>query len=359
MKKLLIVALLFSAQTIAIEPEYTHGTNSFVNVSCTPPIAREDDTPLTIDELDYNTVIFYDNIDFSDTTITFADTTDFSSPLFSRQTDIYCNLSEPADNFPVGTITVNATTTDTGGRVSQTSLQGKQFIVLADPNPPEQGERITTGLVAYYPITAGVGTIVYDTIGYTDLTLTGSTAWSNGISFTGGIASAPGIEITTALKQSNKFTVETWVQPANLIQTGPARIVALTQDSTLHNMHIGQVGKNISLRLSGNNGDITTTNPLNGELVQLIYTYDGSYKRLYVNGVLNSTYAITVSLSDTWRDTDILALGNEPIVDRSWQGTIKLVAIYNRVLTQAEIEINYSVGAEGVSPPNAPTNVRF
>ena len=251
--------------------------------------------------------------------------------------------------------------------------------------PPPSGSRVTQGLIAYWIFDEKSGNIVVDQIGSTDLTLSGDYSWltgTNGLFVTNGRGVAPGTEIITALKASNRFTLEVWVEPANLTQTGPARIFAITQDPSYHNMHLGQytndtvtggVSLRINKRVGGTNTYVTDAN-LTLNMTHLVYVFDGTDKLLYINGALHGTYpaaadpAIPLILADSWTDTDMIVIANEnnpeglPDNDRPYTGLYKQIALYNRVLTQEEVTINYNVGAniiEGIMPPDSPTNIRF
>ena len=64
-------------------------------------------------------------------------------------------------------------------------------------------------------------------------------------------------------------------------------------------------------------------------------TYDGATLRLYVNGTLVSSQARTGAISTS---TNPLQIGGDSIYGQFFQGAIDEVRIYNRALTQAEIQ---------------------
>jgi hypothetical protein len=45
-----------------------------------------------------------------------------------------------------------------------------------------------------------------------------------------------------------------------------------------------------------------------------------------------------------WNESHVFALGNEPSNDRQWEGQIRLVAIFDRALTDAQIRRNFDAG---------------
>ena len=49
------------------------------------------------------------------------------------------------------------------------------------------------------------------------------------------------------------------------------------------------------------------------------------------------------TLSD-WDDTFAFVLGNEVSGDRQWQGILRMVAVHNRAMTEAQIQQNFAAG---------------
>ena len=77
------------------------------------------------------------------------------------------------------------------------------------------------------------------------------------------------------------------------------------------------------------------------------HTYDGTRERLYVNGVENPTTLVQGRVLDNWDLNDPLTLGNEGSGERLWAGIMRLMAVYARALTPAEIQQNFDVGSRG------------
>jgi hypothetical protein len=69
----------------------------------------------------------------------------------------------------------------------------------------------------------------------------------------------PALKINRSLKAANALTIEAWVKPANLTQSGPARIVTLSRDTAERNLTLGQDGAAYQARLR------TTRTSQNGE----------------------------------------------------------------------------------------------
>jgi hypothetical protein len=237
--------------------------------------------------------------------------------------------------------------------------------------------RVLSGLVALYGFEEGSGTTVNDVSGTgTPMNLTilnpASVQWigggTNGIRFANpdSAVRTPGAasKLHTALTASNRLTLEAWVTPASLSQSGPARIATLSSGtaSSQVDVHLGQEGGSATYRLrtSDTGSDysqisrpsvfLNTNTPRH-----LVVTYDGSAQRLYLDGVQQGAALALSGDFSVWNTNYPFLLGNEASLDRSWLGSIHLAAIYNRALSQAEVQRNYSGGALLNTAPVAPS----
>jgi hypothetical protein len=89
----------------------------------------------------------------------------------------------------------------------------------------------------------------------------------------------------------------------------------------------------------------------------LAFTFDnaGKFKRLYVNGVLVGDLPLNPNLTG---NTDEIMIGNSPVfTDRSFNGRMDEVALFNRALTGAEIQALFA--SAGVSTPAPQPAVRL
>ena len=55
--------------------------------------------------------------------------------------------------------------------------------------------------------------------------------------------------LTTAIRRSRELTLEAWIQPASVEQSGPARIVTLSRNGSHRNFTLGQDGNQFDVRL--------------------------------------------------------------------------------------------------------------
>ena len=163
----------------------------------------------------------------------------------------------------------------------------------------------------------------------------------------------PAQKLNTSIPSTGEVTVEVWIRPAKIDQSGPARIVTISQDPNGRNITLGQDGDKYDVRLrttdTNANGIPSLSSPpgsLTTDLTHVVYTHDRSGRtRIYINGEQVAEAEIGGSLSN-WDGSYRLALANEFSGDRPWLGTYRLVAIYNRDLLPHEVERHFQLGPE-------------
>ena len=125
------------------------------------------------------------------------------------------------------------------------------------------------GALVLYDFQEGSGQIINDRSNRSDplnLRIENSSAvqWLS----TGGLAvrspvliasQGPASKIGNAVRRSNAITIEAWVKPANITQTGPARIVTVSRDTGGRNFTLGQKAVAYEVRFR------TTSTSANGE----------------------------------------------------------------------------------------------
>ena len=166
--------------------------------------------------------------------------------------------------------------------------------------------------------------------------------------------------VSKAVRRSGRFTVEAWVRPATPDQTGPARIVSLSRDGSNRNFTLGQDSNRYDVRFrttkTTRNGIPSLASPATSaapRLTHIVYTRDRQgHTRMYVNGKQASEGQVGGDTSN-WDDSFRLVMADEHTKDRQWLGTYRLVAIYSRDLTSAEVQQNYNAG-----PPAGATLTR-
>lgn len=169
--------------------------------------------------------------------------------------------------------------------------------------------------------------------------------------------------IIQALRAKGELTVEAWLKPASPDQSGPARIVSVSDstDGQRRNLTLGQQGSRYILRLrtdaANSEGGYRVAErgtPDNAVLAQsqhVAVTYAGcphcgaGVLRFFVDGELLAEHRDLRGSFRTWGTEFPLLLGNEASLDRQWLGTLYLVAIYSRALSAEEIKSNSAIAA--------------
>jgi VanZ family protein len=159
------------------------------------------------------------------------------------------------------------------------------------------------------------------------------------------------------------ITLEVWVATDSPDQIGPARIVSYSLTPGKRNFTLGQSEKKLIMRLR------TTETDLNGkpqsevddvfghsEPLHIVVTYDFSEQRIFVNAELRLQKKIPGGRFTNWDPSYHLVLGNEATGNRPWKGKILYFSIYNRALSEKEIQKNYRIGQvrEGLSSNENP-----
>ncbi len=233
----------------------------------------------------------------------------------------------------------------------------------------QAADRVERGLLARYDFREGNGKTIHDRSGVgkpLDLTIDPSShvRWSKGtlvVESSSSVASAqPATKIIDAVKKSNAISVEAWLKPANTSQSGPARIVSISSDTSNRNLTLGQDKDFYDVRLrstgSGNNGLPSTSSPKKSSQIKLthvVFTRDASGKAIvYVDGRQVANKSVKGNFGN-WDKRHRLFLANEATKDRPWRGELHLVAIYDRALSGKDVKQNFTAGSQAKLGPQA------
>jgi predicted outer membrane repeat protein len=239
------------------------------------------------------------------------------------------------------------------------------------------------GLIALYAFNEGADTTVYDTSGVApamDLTIDDADPpvnvdWrDSALDVTSEtIVKSSGTDaqkIKTNLVGSGEFSVEAWITVFTKEQGGPARIITLSSDPTHRNFTLahgdngGGNSSKVVFRTRTGDGDQNgmdhpletrdilqagSWQPLRGvdmdDLTHIVYTYDGTTAKLYVDGVEEKSDTFAVDFG-SWNDNYQFALANElnysDSNDRPWTGLYHYVAIYSRALDATEVQKHFN-----------------
>jgi hypothetical protein len=216
-------------------------------------------------------------------------------------------------------------------------------------------------VVALYQFKTGSGPTIFDTSGVDpamDLIRSGNTSWvgSWGIRILDGKAqasTASSRKLYDLITATGQYSIEAWVIPDNVAQDGPARIVTYSGGADTRNFTLGQTLYNYNFMTrsseSDANGMPMLSTPDADEVLQatlqhVVVSFDPLNGRsIYVNGELVAQDTQGGNLNE-WDDTFAFAIGNEVDNMELFQGTIRLLAIHNRVLSEEAIAANFAAG---------------
>lgn len=229
----------------------------------------------------------------------------------------------------------------------------------------QEGEslRADQTVIAMYDFSSGAGDIVVDRSGVgapMDLMIQGM-EWvpEGGLRNVSGKAQAS-LNASQKLFNSisDQFSVEAWVIPENLDQSGPARIVSYSFSTSGRNFTMGQgsdeyVSRVATVENGGNGADPelrTGDESLTTELTHVVMTYDANSggRKIFINGQLMADENVANDAL-TWDNDDIFVLGNEVTNNRLWKGVFRMVAVHTKALTASEVVQNFEAGLGAVT----------
>ncbi|MEL6892236.1 MAG: PKD domain-containing protein [Actinomycetota bacterium] len=166
------------------------------------------------------------------------------------------------------------------------------------------------------------------------------------------ISAGPASKVIGAVGATDEMTIEAWIDPLNTIQSGPARIVTLSNGiggTDTINVMLGQgyksaEGDRIEGRFRTSNttahaqpGVLSQDAALDGDLVHVVFTRDvNGIQRIYLNGSLSSEWEISGDI-DVWDPATPLTLANDDVDSRGWRGVMHEVQIFDRALDETEV----------------------
>ena len=170
------------------------------------------------------------------------------------------------------------------------------------------------------------------------------------------LTDGPATKVISACKATNEVTIEAWATPVNLTDSGPARIITLSKDAGARNFTIGQEATVYEWRLrtqdtQSNGQPYVELGAVRLQTQHLVLVNDNNANViLYVDGQEIHREVRPGGLS-TWDNSYRLAIGDEISRDRPWAGTFHLGGVYNRALTEAEVQQNFAAGPDGEQEP--------
>jgi hypothetical protein len=276
----------------------------------------------------------------------------YGSPLTTSPYSFTWNSTTVAN----GSHTWAAVATDTSG--NSTTSAPVTFTV---------GNSSLPGLVASYGLDEGSGTTVNDSSTNNNTgTLTNATwttgYYGNALQFSGATNSYVTINDTSSLNLTTGLTLEAWVNPSSLTNTGGNWCAAISKEHRNSGNDIAYAlyaadgtGAPPALHLLIGGKDVGLEGfvviPLN-TWTFLTGTYDGSTMKLYVNGTLVASKSQTGTVTTT---TDPLRIGGDWSAEM-FTGVIDNVRVYNRALASTDIQsdMNTAISARPLLVQDAP-----
>ncbi|MDQ6739398.1 MAG: putative Ig domain-containing protein, partial [Actinomycetota bacterium] len=146
-------------------------------------------------------------------------------------------------------------------------------------------------------------------------------------------------------------TVEMWFNTATTLASSPNAALFQYGTATIEKSFglVFTAANPGKLMFNGSGDDLLgTTTVTPNAWHHVAVTYDGATVKLYLDGALEGTKA--TSVLNTTLDGNGLSIGSRPGVS-VFNGKLDEVQIFNRALTQAEIQATYYAGAQGTCAP--------
>jgi mono/diheme cytochrome c family protein len=169
---------------------------------------------------------------------------------------------------------------------------------------------------------------------------------------------SPPAKLIKAIKRSGEITISAWITPTNLSQSGPARIVTISRNSSSRNVTLGQDKTKFDARFrtekTGANGipSLSSGKALTKKTHVVFTRSKIGIGRIYINGRKNGQRSFPGSLKN-WDTNYRIALGNELSNNRPWLGTFHQVAIYSQALSPSEIADQFQNGLALAKPKSS------
>ncbi|PYS25775.1 MAG: hypothetical protein DMG11_22200, partial [Acidobacteria bacterium] len=240
------------------------------------------------------------------------------------------------------------------------NLSGYSTVAIATTNtaPPASGP------VAAYSFDAGTGTTLVDLSGngnagtITSGTWTASGKYGSALVFN-GTSSRVTINDSASLHLTAGMTLEAWVYPT-VTPSGWTDLIYKQNDSYyLEAASTAGVGPTVGGTFGNGwqNSAAGSVLPVN-TWTHVAATFDGAKLAFWINGI---NVASQPQSSPLTVSTLPLQIGGDSLYGQNFTGRIDEVRVYNRALTQTELELdmNTPVGPVGdTTPPTAPANAR-
>ena len=258
----------------------------------------------------------------------------------------------------------NTVLTSNGSHTVSARARDARGNLTTATNVPVAVSNTAQGLVAAYSFDEGAGTLALDSSGagnrgtLTNATWTASGHFASALSFDGTTDYVQATSSPTLNNVGSGLTIEMW---ANIIAGSATDYVLLAKPWTAgttgnppyqYGVEYDANGLHTLDFYFGDTADTThgpySIAPSLGVWTHLAYTFDGSAVKGYLDGVLKLSTPITANIQA--RPTDLL-LGVDGSLGQGFNGRLDDVRLYNRALTQIEIQTDMGRPAAPAVPP--------
>jgi PKD repeat protein len=229
---------------------------------------------------------------------------------------------------------------------------------LAASSPIVVSGTVASGLVAAFSFAEGRGTAVSDASGNgNNGSIVGGVSWAPGrfgpaLMFD-GVNGRVDVPDAASLRLTSAMTLSAWVNPSTV--SSAWRDVIYKGVDNYYLMASSSPASSPAGRAGGAKVLAPSSLPIN-TWSYLAVTYDKTAVRLYVNGNLVATLPYTSSISTS---NYPLQLGGDTVFGQYFKGMIDEVRLYNRALSQAEIQRDMVTPipppVADTTPPSVPT----
>jgi hypothetical protein len=167
------------------------------------------------------------------------------------------------------------------------------------------------------------------------------------------IQSAAQPHVNRDVRLSDAVTLEAWVTPSNVTQgeTSYTVVAAITANLTNRNISLEQRGnlwagrtRTSATTIDAEPSIVSTVTVDLARPTHLVLVADGAQRTLYVNGAPATASPTANGTMTTWSADMRFRVGDELNSDRHWLGTLWLVAMYDKALSEAEVNQNFLAG---------------
>ena len=220
-----------------------------------------------------------------------------------------------------------------------------------DPDPT-----IMAGPAHLYALDEGSGTVAHDAGDGLDLAVGGGDdAWApgGGLVFdrrSGPVRGDEAENFVERVRSSDEVSVEVWFSLDHLPQSGPARVMTLSDGTSPGemNLHVGVEDYGVSFRIMTDCDDfnwIIAEDVLRaGQLHHVVATHRPGEIVVAVDGEVVSRARVRAGVLDGWDGSFPLVLGDEATGGRPMEGTIRRVALYDRAMSPDQITRAHAAG---------------